>query len=127
MCIDKPVSEMSGTEVWAAYFQYLTDEEKRGKINEIIARVEEIAMATNALCQITDDFEEYARQTTILKNKLDWQASMVGAKREGLAKGMKKGMEKEKLEIARKMKEIGEPIEKIQTITGLPAETITKL
>jgi predicted transposase YdaD len=85
--------------------------------------VEEIAMATNALCQITDDFEEYARQTTILKNKLDWQASMVGAKREGLAEGL----EKRTLEIARKMKEMGEPIEKIQTITGLPPETIEQI
>jgi len=33
---------------------------------------------------------------------------------------MKRGMAKEKHEIARKMKEMGDSIEKIQTITGLP-------
>ena len=84
-------------------------------------------MATNAMCQITDNFEEYARLTTVLKNKLDWQASMVGAKREGRAEGMKEGMAKEKLDIARKMKEMGDSIEKIQTITGLPAESIEQM
>jgi predicted transposase/invertase (TIGR01784 family) len=121
--IDKPVSEMSLVEVWAAFFQYLTDEEKRDKIKEIIARVEEIAMATNALCQITDDFEEYARQTTILKSRLDWQSSMVGAKREGRTEGHAE----KALEIARKMKTMGFSNEQIQTATGLPTETIEQM
>jgi hypothetical protein len=40
-------------------------------------------MATNALTQVAVDFEEYCRQTTELKNRLDWQAYMVGAKRKG--------------------------------------------
>jgi hypothetical protein len=31
------------------------------------------------------------------------------------------------LEIARKMKGMGEPIEKIQTITGLPIESIEQM
>jgi len=131
MCIDKVVSEMTDTELWAAYFQYLTNEAKREKIKEIIAREEGIAMATDALCQITDDFEEYARLTTMLKSELDWQASMVGAKREGRAEGHAEGHAEgrmdEKLEIARKMKEMGDSIEKIQTITGLPPETIKEM
>jgi len=131
MYIDNPVNGMSGTELWAAYFQYLTNEAKREKIKEIIAREEGIAMATNALCQITDNFEEYSHLTSLLKGELDWQASMVGAKREGraegLAEGMEKGMEKEKLYIARKMKEMGDSVEKIQAITGLPPETIERM
>jgi predicted transposase/invertase (TIGR01784 family) len=116
MCIDKPASEMSGAEAWAAYFQYLTNMAKREKIEEIIAREEGIAMATNALFQITDNFEEYARLTTALKNQLDWQASMVGAERKGRAE--------KKLEIARKMKNAGRPLSEITEFTGLPAETI---
>jgi len=123
VCIDKPVQEMSGTELWAAYFQYLTNGTKREKIKEIITREEGIAMATNALCQITDNFEEYSRLTTALKNRLDWQASMVGAKREGLAEGMKK----EKLEIARKMKNAGKPLSEIIEFTGLSVETIEQM
>jgi len=63
---------MSGTEAWAAYFQYLTNEAKREKIKEIIAMEEGIAMATNAMSQITDNFEEYARLTSLLKGELDY-------------------------------------------------------
>jgi len=92
MYIDKPVSEMSGAELWAVYF------------------------------------EEYARQTTALKNKLDWQAYMVGAKRQGRAEGLEEGLSKghaeKALEIARKMKNAGRPLNEIMEFTGLPAETI---
>jgi len=131
MFIDKPVSEMNGVELWAAFFQYLTDEEKRDKIIEIIARVKEIAMAINALCQITDNFEENARLTTALKNKLDWQSSMAGAKHEGIAEGRKKGMKQGRqetsLEIASKMKAMGLSNEQIQSATGLTIEQINEL
>jgi len=47
--------------------------------------------------------------------------------KEGMEKGMEEGMEKRTLEIARKMKKMGDPIEKIQTITGLSTETIEQL
>jgi len=51
--IDRPVQEMSATELWAAFFQYLTSEEKRDKIIEIINRRDGIAMAANALSQVS--------------------------------------------------------------------------
>jgi predicted transposase/invertase (TIGR01784 family) len=119
MFIDKPAQEMSGAEAWAVYFQYLTNEAKREKIKEIIDREEGIAMATNAMCQVTADYEEYCRQTTILKSELDWQASMVGAKREGRKAAS--------LEIARKMRARGRSLAEIAEDTGLPPETIAKM
>jgi predicted transposase/invertase (TIGR01784 family) len=119
MYIDKPVEEMNGAEVWAAYFQYLTNEAKREIINEIIDREEGIAMATNALCQITDNFEEYARLTSLLKGKLDYQSDMVWAKREGREEGI--------LEIARKMKNAGRPFSEIMEFTGLPLDAIEQI
>jgi predicted transposase/invertase (TIGR01784 family) len=139
MYIDKPAGEMSGAEAWAAYFQYLTNEAKREKIKEIIAREEGIAMATNAMSQITDNFEEYARLTSLLKGELDYQARMVGAERkgraegleEGLSKGLTEGLEKghaeKALEIARKMKNAGRPLSEIEEFTGLPPETIEQV
>jgi hypothetical protein len=69
--IDKPVEEMTNTELWAAYFQYLTDESKREKIKEIISREEGIAMAMKTLCQITADEEEYAILTNLIKGELE--------------------------------------------------------
>jgi predicted transposase/invertase (TIGR01784 family) len=119
MFIDKPVQEMSGAEAWAVYFQYLTNEAKREKIKEIIDREEGIAMATNALTQVAVDYEEYCRQTTELKNRLDWQAYMVGAKREGRAEG--------RAETARNLKSLGVSTDLIIKSTGLSSEEIAKL
>ena len=46
---------------------------------------------------------------------------------EGIAKGESSGYERANLEIARKMKAMGDSTEKICVITGLPTETIEKL
>ena len=100
-------------------WSYLTDEEKRGKIIEIINREEGIAMAVETLVNITQDEIEYARMCNLIKSQLDYQSGMVEAKREGRAEGIH--------EVARKMKEMGDSIEKIQTITGLPAESIEQM
>jgi hypothetical protein len=45
----------------------------------------------------------------------------------GRSEGRAEGKEAAKLEDARKMKEMGDSVERIQIITGLPAETIEKL
>jgi predicted transposase/invertase (TIGR01784 family) len=46
---------------------------------------------------------------------------------EGLAEGTEKGTAESKLEIARKMKSMGDTAERIHTITGLSLETIEKM
>jgi predicted transposase/invertase (TIGR01784 family) len=123
----KPVEEMTNAELWAVFFQYLTDEEKRGKIMEIINREEGIAMAVDTLVNITQDEIEYARMSNLIKSKLDYQSDMAWAKREGREEGLAEGRTEIALEIARKMKEMGDPVEKIQAITGLPPETIKQV
>jgi len=129
--IDKPIEEMTTTERWAAYFQYLTDEAKREKINEIIDCEEGIAMATNALYQVSAEYEAYALQTSLMKGELDWRSSMNDAKREGLAEGrmegLTEGLNKASLDIAQKMKNAGKPLSEIQEFTGIPMETIEQM
>jgi predicted transposase YdaD len=44
-----------------------------------------------------------------------------------MAEGEKAGIETGKLEIARKMKEMGDSFERIRIITGFPTETIEQL
>jgi predicted transposase/invertase (TIGR01784 family) len=53
----------------------------------------------------------------------------LGAKWEarGRTEGLTEGRTEGKLEIARKMKEMGDSAERIHTITGLTTETIQKL
>jgi predicted transposase/invertase (TIGR01784 family) len=83
----KPVEEMTNAELWAVFFQYLTDEEKRGIIIEIINREEGIAMAVNTLVNITQDEIEYARMSNLIKSQLDYQSGMVNAERKGRVEG----------------------------------------
>jgi len=114
---------MTNAELWAVFFQYLTDEEKRDKILEIINREEGIAMAVGTLINITQDEIEYERMSNLIKSQLDYQSDMVGAKRQGRAEGRAEGM----LEIAGKMKAAGRPLSEIAEFTSLPPETIEQM
>jgi len=128
---EKPIEEMTDSELWAVFFQYLTDEEKRAKIIEIINRKEGIAMAVKTMTGFTQNEIEYIRKMSELKAELDYQSGMTNAKREGLAKGLKEGLKKgrneEKLDIARNLKGMGLSISQIAEGTGLSEEIINQL
>ena len=91
--IDKDPSKLETREAWLVFFQYLTDREKRVKINEILKREEEIAMAGETLMTISRDERERARLLSEEKYYLDRQNELVHAKREGLADGRKQVLE----------------------------------
>jgi len=92
-------------------------------------------MATNALYQVSAEYEAYALQTSLMKGELDWRSSMKDAKREGLAEGrmeglregLAKGHDEASLDIAQKMKNAGRPLSEITEFTGFSMETITQL
>lgn len=113
--IGKPVGQMGAAEMWAVYFRYLTDKGKRAKINEVIAREEGIAMASEVLLTISRDEMERARLMSEYKYELDTQSRITQAKREGIQ------------EVAAKMKKRGLPINQIVEDTGLPPEEIAAL
>ncbi|MDR0301886.1 MAG: PD-(D/E)XK nuclease family transposase [Treponema sp.] len=114
--IEKSAAEMSGAEAWAAFFEYLTDRKKSEKITEIVNHEGGIAMAANALFNITDDEREYARLTSELKYELDHQSDMYHAKRQGRLEAG--------LEYARKMKADNMPVSQISKYTGLSEQQI---
>jgi predicted transposase/invertase (TIGR01784 family) len=132
---DKPVEAMTNAELWAVFFQYLTDSEKRGKIQQIINREEGIAMALDTLGTITQDEIDYAYESSLIKGELDWRSDMEYAKLSGLEEGMAEGLSRGRaegiaansLEIARKLKGLGLTVSQIAESTGLPPETIAKL
>jgi predicted transposase/invertase (TIGR01784 family) len=88
-------------------------------------------MATNALYQVSAEYEAYALQTSLMKGELDWRSNMKDAKREGLAEGRMEGLTEGRnevsLEIARNLKKMGLPITQIADGTGLSIETISDL
>jgi len=116
---EKPIEEMTNPELWAVFFQYLTDEEKRTKIIEIINRKEGIAMAVKTMTGFTQSEIERLRKISELKAELDYQDGMVTAKREG--------RQEEKLDIARNLKGMGLSVSQIAKGTGLSEEIINKL
>jgi predicted transposase/invertase (TIGR01784 family) len=117
--VEKPIKDMNAREHWAVFFRYLTDKGKRGKINEIIACEEGIAMASEVLMSISKDEVERARLVSEYKYQLDMQSKLVHAKREG--------KKEEKLEIARNFKTLGAPIGQIVQATGLTEKQINEL
>jgi len=121
--VDKPVEEMTKAELWAVFFQYLTDPEKRDKIIEIINREEGIAMAVETLGTFTQNEIDYIRQTTLIKSELDWRSGMADAEK----KGRNEGQNKASLDIARNLKGMGLSISQIAEGTGLSPETIAGL
>ena len=102
---ERPVNEMSITERWGFYLKYVTDKEKRDKINEIIASEEGIAMASQVLVEITKNDIERARYTSELKYILDRQSELVEAKREGRQEGLQEGRQEGRLEILKLIEE----------------------
>jgi len=91
--VDKPTEEMTNSELWAVFFEYLTDEAKRAKMMDIINHEEGIAMAVETLSKITQDQVEYARMCNLLKSELDYQSGMVDARDEGREEGREEGLE----------------------------------
>jgi predicted transposase/invertase (TIGR01784 family) len=88
-------------------------------LEEVIKMDSAIQAANDRMVYVTGDKEArrfYERRQIELSN---FNSQLNYAREEG--------MEKEKLEIARKMKKMGDSIKKIQAITELPAETIERM
>lgn len=117
--IEKPAEQMCTDESWVIFFQYLTNRAKRAKINEIMEREGEIAMAGETLIHISKDEIEFARLTSELKYELDHKSMMVDARREGLAEGIIEGQAEARLEIAKNLKTAGVSAEIIFQTTGI--------
>jgi hypothetical protein len=86
--VEKPVEEMTISELWAVFFQYMTDPEKRDKIIKIINREEAIAMAVEILSNITQDEVEYARLSNLIKSEIDWRTGIFEAEVKGRSEGL---------------------------------------
>jgi len=121
--VEKPIEEMNLQESWGVFFGYLTDTEKRMKINDILKREEGIAMASEVLINVTKDEIERARLLSELKYELDTQSNLSWAKLEGKQEGIQEGIET----TARNALAEGATPEFVQKITGLDMEMIKKI
>jgi predicted transposase/invertase (TIGR01784 family) len=90
--VKKPIKDMTTSELWGVYFQYLRDKKKRGIINKIINQEEGIAMASEVLITISKDEKERFRLLSEEKYILDTQSNLSYARQQGLREGEQKGM-----------------------------------
>ena len=105
---------------WLTWF----DEGSPPELVEEVASMDSAIMAANERQYFVIQDEEARRAYwSVRKAEHDRISNLNGERREG----REEGRTEEKLEIARKMKEMGDPIERIQTITGLPPETIEQM
>jgi predicted transposase/invertase (TIGR01784 family) len=129
--VEKLVEEMTNAELWAVFFQYLTDEKKRDKIIEIIKHEEGIAMAVETLGTFTQEEIDYIHQTRLIMGELDWNSRMADAENKGRSEGRNEGLiegqNKASLDIARNLKGMGLSISQIAEGTGLSPEIIAQL
>ena len=128
---NKAAAEMTSAERWAYYFRYLTDKDKRDKMNEVLKHEEGIAMASQVLIKISRDEIERARLLSEYKYEVDTQSKVVDAKREGRRKGRREGRQKGRretiLENTRNALQMGLSMRQIEQITGIPADKLLKL
>jgi predicted transposase/invertase (TIGR01784 family) len=118
---------LSGEEKWCTFMKYRHEDWAEKLIEELTRKEEGIMRAERAAAKIDRDYEKFARKLAEEKNRLDIALRREAIRRQVREEFLAEGMEKEKFEIARKLKEMGEPIEKIQAITGLPVETIEQI
>jgi predicted transposase/invertase (TIGR01784 family) len=82
--VEKTIDEMTISERWAVFLQYLTNRDKRDKINKILETEDGIAMAGQILMTVSKDEIERARLESEFKYQLDLQSNLISAKREGI-------------------------------------------
>jgi hypothetical protein len=79
----KKAREMSPGELWAFFFRYASDRERRGRINEIMTVEEGIAMAGEELLTVSEEEKLQAWLMSAEKYDLDRQSDLVDARRDG--------------------------------------------
>jgi predicted transposase/invertase (TIGR01784 family) len=109
------IKNLQKDEKWCIYMKY-RHEPRAGELIEELCRKEAgIMRAEKVVSKISRDEKRYARYVAEMKNNIDLMFAEERGRKEGIQ------------EIARKMKKMGDSIEKIQAITELPAETIERM
>jgi len=105
------INNLPEDEKWCIYMKYRHEEQTAELIKKLYRQEEGIMSAERAIAEVSRDYKKFARWMAITKNRMERARDIYNAK----------------MEIARKMKEMGDSTEKIHTITGLPIETIKQM
>ena len=134
---------LSEEEKWCIFMRYRHEERAAGLVEKLYREEKGIMRAEKAISKIDRDYWKYAWQMAAEKNRLDRGQRIYDLKQEaraeglaegraegrteGRTEGLQEGEQKKSIEVAAKMKAMGDSVEKIQTVTGLSIEKIGKL
>jgi predicted transposase/invertase (TIGR01784 family) len=119
---EKKAREMSPGELWAFFFRYAPDRERRRRINEIMTVEEGIAMAGEELLTVSEEEKLQAWLMSAEKYDLDRQSDLVDARRDGQAMGYNEA----KAEYQDQIRRLEEEIHRLRgersgkTLAGIP-------
>jgi predicted transposase/invertase (TIGR01784 family) len=106
------------------YMKYRHIKRAQPLIRELCRKEKGIMRAEKTVIKIDSDYIKYIHNMNILKNSMDRAQRIYNIEQKAQAKGLAEGQTKEKLEIARKMKNAGRPLSEIEEFTGLSADAI---
>jgi len=112
--LKKPVDKLTPLEMWSIFFKFAPDVKRRDVVNKVIAEKGEIAMAGELLMEISQDEHQrakYRSRRMFETDKFHNEATIE---------------ERAMLKVARNLKALGDPVEKIMTVTGLTAAEVEK-
>jgi predicted transposase/invertase (TIGR01784 family) len=109
---------------WLTYF----DKESPGELVEEVLKMDRaIQRAQDRAAYVANDkdaLHEYQMREMALS---DWTSGVNHARRKGIQEGKKAGRREESQEIAKRLKNMGESIDKIAKVTGLSPDEIIRL
>ena len=106
-------------EKWCIFMKYRNVEMAIPLIEELCLKEDGIMRAEKTITKVDKDLRRYARTVAEMKDNIDRMFEYERA--------LKEGSEKAQLEIARKMKDAGLPINEITGFTGVSADTLETL
>jgi len=112
--LSKPVDKLTPLEMWSVFFKFAPDIKRRGLVNKVIAERKEIAMAGELLLSISKDERERARYRSRRMYETDKISNELTIEYRAM------------LKVARGMKKLGDPLEKIVNVTGLSLKEVEK-
>jgi len=113
--LKKPVDKLTPLEMWSIFFKFAPDVKRRAVVNKVIAEKEEIAVAGALLMEISKDERERAHYRSRRMFETDKFHNEATIEYRGI------------LKVARNLKNLSYPIEKIMEATGLSSVEIEKL
>ena len=142
---------LSEEEKWCIFMRYRHEKRAARLVEKLYREEEGIMLAEKAVKGISRDYLKFAREMAETKNRMERQYRIYKAEKEGMEKGLAQGIEQglekglaqgiekgieqgiekgrtdEKLEIARKMKDMGLPASQIAKATGLSLKAVKNI